>query len=212
MTVALGLALRINSAEHRDMAKAYQNFGCFILLSGGWMLTDSRIILMFADNIRMVAFISYCCFMLLPLPLLRYYYYLQPDLDRVRLMNWLYSANAAVFLIFVLLDVHYYLYFMSLAVHHLLTIVFVLSLFTQKLVNFIRRKEEFRLSLGFSLFYIFCVGAVVLFLIGFSHLYATLFGLGLLCLIASVFVKLLRYSISAIKGQLQNEKCQFEDP
>lgn len=188
VTMGLGLALWGSGRENRDFVNACLDLGLFILLSGIWILTDSTFLSLFIRDWNAIGYFSFLSFMLMPLPVLRFFDYLIPGLRKIGAVDWLLSANLCCFLIITAVKADSWLMLLSLGIHHLL-ILYVIAVIGEAQS---RQVGDHRngLSAGLLAFLFLSLGALASFLLGRTDLYSVAYGIGLLSLIVTVFRKL----------------------
>ena len=68
--ISLGIGIYMRTAWSENIYRALKSLGLYILCTGIWIVTDSRILLLFVQKTSVVEQVSFLTFFLLPLPLL----------------------------------------------------------------------------------------------------------------------------------------------
>ena len=174
-----------------EWGKAGISLGLFILLSGIWVLTDSRILDVFttssggALDSSVVHYFSFLSFMLLPLVFLSFLRLLTFDFRGMSVIEALLMLNFTVFLALIFLGVPKNIYFFSLLTHHFLMFLLMILASARHGRNFFcptdRQKQN--IARGVLLFMVFSIAALLFFLFSRKQVYAALYGTGFLILI-----------------------------
>ena len=70
--ISLGIGIYMRTAWSKNIYRALKSLGLYILCTGIWIVTDSRILLLFVQKNSVVEQVSFLTFFLLPLPLLEF--------------------------------------------------------------------------------------------------------------------------------------------
>ncbi|MDD5863684.1 MAG: GGDEF domain-containing protein [Firmicutes bacterium] len=204
--LSVGFALRSSGPENRSLVTACRQLGLFVILSGIWMLTDSPFLSLFTQNRDAISFLSFASFMLMPLPLLRFFDYLLPGQRKIWIMDWLFSANLCVFLVLSALKAGSVVYLVLLGIHHVLIIVTIASAWWHQFRE--RGLEQQRIwpPSGLLLFFVFSLVSVLVFLMGLVEVYPVTYGIGLICLMFFVFRKLMKRMLRVLKERAELDR------
>lgn len=201
-----GVTLRGNVPEESSLSNACITFSGFVLVSGIWILTDSKVKFLFSDDTRAAVLISFIAFMLMPIIFLECFNFLY-RLTPLQIMRWLFSANLTVFFILVLLKVRPEIYLYSLAAHHTLIFVLVFYCIIKYLKSFIPNRTRGRkhVPLGMIIFFLSVVLSIVMFLLEYTDMYAIALSVGLIALICSILRLMLNKLVDFFKEQMRAE-------
>lgn len=174
--------------------------GFFILFSGIWILTDSRILDVFTNSCggaidsSVINFFSFMSFMLLPIIFISFLRVLTFDIPGMTGIEALLLLNFAAFVALIFLRVSKNVYFFSLMAHHLLMFILMILVSICHARNFFcptdRQKQH--IARGVLLFMVFSVVALLCFLFVSRRVYAILYGIGFAILILYM-IKILIY-------------------
>ena len=204
VAVGLGISLRNVSSEDGSFVDACRNVGIFAILSGVWILTDSTFLTLFIGDRDIISFLSFLSFMLMPLPLIRYFDLMLPGLQKLRVVDWAISANLLAFLGMSALKMDALLVIVPLGIHHGL-ILYVIAVVSKRMLGAERRRGR-RLPVGLAVFLLFSLTAIVLFLLGRVALYSVFYGIALIGLITTVFYRLMKRMIDIFENQAELDR------
>lgn len=183
-----------------DWGEAGILLGLFVFLSGIWVLTDSRILDVFATscggviNDNVIHFFSFMSFMLLPIVFISFLKVLTFEIRGMTVIEALLLLNFAVFVVLIFLQVSKSIYFFSLMTHHLLMFILMILVSIRHVRNFFcpTDLEKQHIARGVLLFMTFSVVALLFFLFVSRRVYAILYGIGFAILIVYM-IKILAY-------------------
>ena len=97
LTLSLVLFTVATTARKGPMALPLLSLSCFVLLSGLWILLDSKITTVFGGNYALTYFLSYAAFYLLLVPYLLYIRLMLKSQNRLlSLLTWAFLVNAGI--------------------------------------------------------------------------------------------------------------------
>ena len=194
-----GAAMRRSVPEEDRLIRACITFGVFVLDCGVWLFTDSKLRLMLTGCVDAAALLSFMAFLMMPVLLADSINLLYPS-TVFQTMRWLFLANFACFLLLVMVKAPSWGYLVSLAVHHVLTLIVCFFVIISSVRD---RKRQKRIAPGMLLFFCFAALSVVMFLLSDSDIYAVFLSLGLVCLICSLIRLFLNRMAAFYKNQLR---------
>ena len=205
-TMALYYGIVIRKETEKYLRNASFALGCFIYISGIWMLTDSTALFLFFGSIDVycTVFISFICFMLMPLIFLEFINFLVP-MKIFQVFRWLFSANMSLFLIFVSAKMEQVFYIISLSIHHILIYILAIYILVKLINKEIAEKDKAELHIGIIIFLILTIISIVAFLVGKYNIYSFIFAIGLISLIFSFIKIVLDKIVKSYKIQIQAE-------
>ena len=181
--IAFGIRIGKHNRDEQILFKMSIFFGTFILLSGIWILTDSKLLLLFSDYIRIhaVIFISFLSFMLLPI-------FFMECLQQMRykkffaLLENLFFLNTMIFIALIFLQTKSEVYLISLSCHHLLILIASLYFIVSYLKSVFSRKDKFisRNAISVILFFLLIIFSLTAFLMKYTTLYAVTISVALM--------------------------------
>ncbi|NCB33062.1 MAG: diguanylate cyclase [Erysipelotrichia bacterium] len=210
--IALSVGLFIAGILLKKQKERYANrtmiwLSLFILMSGVWMLIDDNVPCLFGSYNDAWYFLSFYCFMLLPVPFVRFIGECMPKSGKVMLLfsggfmlSFLLSVTAAVFFskpLSLLLPMTHILVFAGLAV----TLYYA---WQDRNDNGKLRMPE--LFWGLCLFAAAMIGALAAFYFGAISTYALLFRTATLMFVGALSIFTIRRSISEIQQARQFEQ------
>ncbi len=178
--------------------------GGFILLSGIWILTDSRALAVFTTNcggffsMNAVIFISYLSIMLMPMVFISFLKRMIPIGRTLQIIDGLFLLNLTVFVTLIVFQLPKEYYFIFLAIHHALIYLLVVMGTVYFMRDFRSAKDPWKqgMARGIVLFTLCSGAALLIFLLGSSHMYAAVYGVGFIILIFYM-VKITAYDMLA---------------
>lgn len=190
LVMVCGLTLRRNADDQAIKSNMTLILGLFILVSGVRILTDSGILTVFtADyggtvNKNAIVFVSYICFMLLPVIFLAFLQYVM-QIKGLRKIDGLFVLNFTAFVVLAFFRLSKVLYFILLMIHHLLIYFLVIVGIVYFIRNYqrIRDKQEILLFRGLIFFMGLSSMALIVFFLNFHRTYAILYSVGFFIMI-----------------------------
>lgn len=122
-------------------------------------------------------------------------------------MNWLFSANLAIFLILLLINAAPSFYLYSLAFHHLYILILIFYLIAEYCVNLLRNRTKYKIPAPFGtvLFFICIVLSILSFLMQKTQIYSIVVSTGFVALVLSVSKLILGKTVHSYEEQIQAE-------
>lgn len=189
--------------------------GLFILASGVWILTDSKILSVFTTDYggpldkNMITFISYISFMLLPIIFLSF---LQQIMQIAWLwkMDILFTLNLSAFVVLSFFHLSKNLYFALLIFHHLLIYFLVIVGMVYCIRNFRHTKDQQKnlLFRGLIYFMSFSTLAMIVFLLNHPRAYALMYSIGFFIMIWYMIRLTVQKVLSAYNQAVKSELYQ----
>lgn len=185
------LAIERNFGSLKGRGKSGVMLGIFIFVSGVWVLTDSKVLAVFTTdyggtlNSNAAVLISYACFMLRPIIFISFLQYVVQISRGIWIIDGLFILNLFTFVICAGLYLPKKFYFLFLIVHHAVIYILMVigTIYCIRNLRGTRDQQKKWLSHGVILFLVFSGGALAVFLSGFPHLYAVIYGIGFIIMI-----------------------------
>ena len=186
-----GLSVRRSLSGMRSDGDAVVMLGGFILVSGLWMLTDSRTLSVFTTecggilNPNAIVFVSYISLMLMPILFISFIQYIIRAGEIIRMIDALLILNLCAFVICSAFRLSRTCYILFLAIHHALIYIMMITGTFYCVRNFRRttNRQDRQLASGILSLMLFSGAALVAFLLGFPHLYAAIYSIGFIIMI-----------------------------
>ncbi|MGN0741278.1 MAG: GGDEF domain-containing protein, partial [Candidatus Fimadaptatus sp.] len=187
--------------------------GAFVILTGVWVLTDSRFFLAFRDAagdgsfVKCVTLVSYASILLLPVAYAEFLKCFVKGRRYISVLESVMNANLLLFLVLLALSAPSYAFLGVLSIQHVLIVVLgVLSvrLYSRDLIHS-QNIREHNIGMGTTAFGVISVAALVAFLLGQNRAYPVIYGIGLLVLIFFMVRLLFAEVVEVHKKQMQAE-------
>ena len=186
-----GLSLRRSLSGMRSYGEAMVMLGGFILVSGLWMLTDSRTLTVFTTecggilNSNAIVFVSYISFMLMPILFISFIRHIVETGEIIRKIDEMLILNLCIFVICGAFHLPRVCFILFLAIHHALIYILMITGVFYCMRNFRRTasRQDRRLARGVLALMLFSGAALIAFLLGFPHLYAAIYSIGFIIMI-----------------------------
>lgn len=211
-----GIALYRNVHVKDNESKTLLSIVLFLLDSGIWILTDSKILSVFTTDYgcvldkNAIQFISYISFMLLPIIFLSYLH----NIMNTRILwkiNSLFILNLCIFVVLNFFNLSKKVYLFTLLLHHILIyILMILSLvYYFRCIHKTRHTEDKQIIWlwnGLISFIVFSCLAIIAFLVNCPHAYAIIYIAGFLIMMCylirlTIYKMLLPYE-QAVKSEV----------
>lgn len=180
-----GVALRRYSSQMRAESKTIMMLGVFILISGLWVLTDSRVLTVFTTEYggmldeKAITFLSFLCFMQLPIIFLSF-------LKNILKVDWLskfgslFVLNLSAFVVLSFFKLPKLVYFVLLMLHHGLIYALVIIGMVYCVRSYHKNQDQRKSLLfrGLIYFMSFSTLALLVFFLNYHHLYAIIYSIG----------------------------------
>lgn len=209
-----GFYTKIKDDSSESASYAAQILGAFVVLTGVWILTDSRFFLVF-DNTsertnleNAISLVSFISFLLLPV---LYSEFLKLFIKRNKFVNIfesLMALNITVFFILMFFGAGVGTYLCVLLVQHGLIVALIamnIKLYFRSLFSRQNIRER-NLAMGTTLFGIISVVALIAFMAGGYRIYPIIYGTALLVLI----VFMVKWFFSEITEKIYRKHLQTE--
>lgn len=179
--LCIGAGLYLRSVLTSDIRKCLLSLGGYILLTGLWILTDSRLLVLVTQKTGFVETLSFIAFFLLPLPLLNFTrQIIRVEEKAFRILKNLFWFTLALYM------AHYVFGILSLTVilvtEHCLMMITIITMLRSGFREIRRRrnKKVFRVILGYITFAVFSILAFVFYYMGNAFGYSVTYVLGIL--------------------------------
>lgn len=190
-----GLSLRRSLDSDRQDSGMIVTLSIFILVSGLWVLTDSKALSIYTIDYggtmdkSAIVFISYICLMLLPIIFISFLQYVIHINRFLWILDGLLILNLSVFALSSALRLPRACYLTSLLIHHALIYLMMIvgTAYCLKKLRGTSDMQKKYLTRGILLLMFFSGISLAAFLLGAPHLYAILFGTGMVILIQYMF-------------------------
>ncbi|MGN1369021.1 MAG: GGDEF domain-containing protein [Aristaeellaceae bacterium] len=197
-----GLSIRRHFSSMKTDGNTGIILGLFIFVSGIWVLTDSKALSVFTSdyggilNKNAISFISYVSIMLLPIIFISFLQHIIRIGKLLWIIDSLFIVNLFAFVISIFMYLPTAFYFLFLVIHHALIYFLLITGLVYCLQNFRGTKDKTKiwLSRGVLLLMLFSGAALIVFLWGSPHLYAVLYGAGLIIMI-QYMIRLTLYKV-----------------
>lgn len=215
-----GALFKRRTKDSKRLGEACELLGAFVLLSGIWMLTDSRALCFFESpqDAYGAVFASFISFMLMPIAFLGCISRLLSD-RLLKVSSLLMTVNLAVFMAMTLLRLDERAYLTSLAFHHAVMVVFIVYLIVKALRHVLASRKPAdsgddlladihssrAMTGGVVAFLVLMLAAFVLFWMGGQTMYAAVLALGMAVLIGTLGMVVLNETFKAREKQIQAE-------
>ena len=173
-----GLALRRNISSLKIDSGTAIMLGLFIMVSGIWVLTDSKTLAVFTTDYggtldkNTIIFISFL-------------QHIIPTGNALRVIEGLFILNLSTFVVLIIFNLSKDFYFLLLMIHHTLLYILLIvgTVFCIRNFRNSKDRQERLLLRCVFLFMIFGGAALAVFLFGFRRLYVIIYGVGFVILI-----------------------------
>lgn len=179
--ISFGAGVYMRHAWSKDTCSVLRSLGCFILLAGLWVVTDSRLLLLVVRRTAVVELVSFFSFFMLPLPLLVFAQKMMKGKKKI------FDALRKIF--FVMLAVYTVNYIVRLLPTDIIIVsehvLMAFAIFQVLCAGFQEQKKRkdkrmLRVALGYLVFSIFSVLALLFFYQGNRLNYSTTYAIGIL--------------------------------
>lgn len=211
-----GLFMCRNIKNLKDDGNAAVLLGLFVLDSGIWIITDSKILTVFTTNyggmlnINSIVFVSYISFMLLPIIFTSFIRCILGKGRWLHKIDGLFILNLAVFTVLSFFHLPKEVYFILLMIHHVLIYAVVIIGVIYCIRSFrdtvdMQKKILFR---GLLCFMSFGGCALIVFSFGFSRVYAVMYCIGFYIMMWYMIKLVLHKVLSAYDQSVKNSLYQ----
>lgn len=185
------LAIERNFGGLKGRGRSGVMLGIFIFVSGVWILTDSKVLAVFTTdyggtlNSNAAVLVSYVCFMLLPIIFISFLQHVIPISRGIWIIDGLFILNLFTFIVSAALYLLKKCYFLLLIIHHAFMFILMVigTIYCVRNLRGTGDQQRKWLSHGVILFLLFSGAALAVFLSGFPHLYAIIYGIGFIIMI-----------------------------
>lgn len=185
------LSMHHSIAALKGVAKSGVMLGIFIVVSGLWVFTDSKVLSVFTVEYggrihqNAVLFISYISLMLLPIVFISFLWNIMPISKKLWIIDSLFILNLCAFVLASSLGMPREYALLFLVIHHTLIYILMIlgTVYCIRNLRGTKNPEEKWLSLGLIFFLLFGGAALILFLLGFSDLYVIMYCAGFIVMI-----------------------------